>query len=156
MLANAAFYNYWMKKTEVCQALCYTIAPCTLITVLPIGWHMYISGSISADVFMTSIMLSMCIVGPILAEIQFTDSSAKVSTTVATVDQLLAGEEQAHSETPVTLATHNIEFCDVNYSYHEGEEVLHRVNLTISEKSFTALVGPSGKDGRKRLKIDPS
>ena len=93
---------------------------------------------------MTSIMLSMCIVGPILAAIQFTDSSAKVSTTVATVDQLLAGEEQEHSETPVTLATHNIEFCDVNYSYHEGEEVLHRVNLTIPEKSFTALVGPSG------------
>ena len=80
---------------------------------------------------MTSIMLSMCIVGPILAAIQFTDSSAKVSTTVATVDQLLTGEEQKHSETPVMLATHNIEFCDVNYSYHEGEEVLHHVNLTI-------------------------
>lgn len=63
---------------------------------------------------------SMCIVGPILAAIQFTDSSAKVSTTVATVDQLLAGEEQEHSDIPVTFATHNIEFFDVNYSYHEG------------------------------------
>ena len=144
VLANAAFYNYWMKKTEVCQALCYTIAPCTLITVLPIGWWMYTSGSISADVFMTCIMLSMCIVGPILTAIQFTDSSAKVATTVATVDKLLAGEEQKHSETPVKFATHNIEFCDVNYSYHEDEEVLHRVNLKIPEKSFTALVGPSG------------
>ncbi|MCR5418857.1 MAG: ABC transporter ATP-binding protein/permease [Lachnospiraceae bacterium] len=144
VIANASFYCYWMKKTESYQALCYTIAPCTLITVLPIGWWMYISGSISADVFMTSIMLSMCIVGPILAAIQFTDSSAKVSTTVATVDKLLAGEEQEHSETPVTFTTHNIEFCDVNYSYHEDEEVLHHVNLSIPEKSFTALVGPSG------------
>jgi len=144
VLANASFYCYWMKKTEVCQALCYTIAPCTLITVLPIGWWMYISGNITADVFMTSIMLSMCVVGPILSAIQFTDSSAKVSTTVATVDELLAGEEQDHSETPVELKTHNIEFCGVNYSYHEGEEVLHNVNLSIPEKSFTALVGPSG------------
>ncbi len=144
VLANAAFYCCWMKKTEVYQALCYTIAPCTLLTVLPVGWWMYISGSISADVFMTSIMLSMCIVGPILAAVQFTDSSAKVATTVATVDQLLAGEEQEHSETPVTFATHSIEFRDVNYAYHEDEEVLHHVNLTIPEKSFTALVGPSG------------
>ncbi len=146
VLANASFYCYWMKKTEVYQALCYTIAPCTLITVLPVGWWMYISGRISADVFMTSIMLSMCIVGPILAAIQFTDSSAKVSTTVTTVDKLLAGEEQEHSEKPVTFTTHNIEFCDVNYSYHEDkdEEVLHHVNLSIPEKSFTALVGPSG------------
>ncbi|MCR5426557.1 MAG: ABC transporter ATP-binding protein/permease, partial [Lachnospiraceae bacterium] len=144
VLANAAFYYDWMKKTELCQAICYTIAPCTLITVLPIGWHMYISGRISADVFMTSIMLSMCVVGPILTAIQFTDSSAKVATTVTTVDRLLAGEEQAHSETPVTFATHNIEFRDVNYAYHEEEEVLHHVNLTIPEKSLTALVGPSG------------
>ncbi|MCR4713238.1 MAG: ABC transporter ATP-binding protein/permease [Treponemataceae bacterium] len=144
VLANASFFCYWMKKTEVYQAICYTVAPCTLLTVLPIGWWMYISGSISADVFMTSIMLSMCIVGPILTAVQFTDSSAKVSTTVATVDKLLAGEEQEHSETPVTFATHNIEFCDVNYSYHEDEEVLHHVNLKIPEKSFTALVGPSG------------
>ena len=144
VMANASFYCYWMKKTEVCQALCYTIAPCTLITVLPIGWWMYISGSISADVLMTSIMLSMCIVGPILSAIQFTDSSAKVSTTVATVDELLSGEEQDHADTPVEFTTHNIELCDVTYSYHEGEEVLHNVNLSIPEKSFTALVGPSG------------
>lgn len=144
VMANAAFYCYWMKKTEVCQSLCYTIAPCTLITVLPVGWYMYISGKITADVLMTSIMLSMCIVGPILSAIQFTDSSAKVSTTVATVDELLAGEEQDHSDVPVEFATHNIELSDVTYSYHEGEEVLHNVDLSIPERSFTALVGPSG------------
>ena len=144
VFANASFYYYWMKKTEVCQGLCYTIAPCTLITVLPIGWYMYISGNITADVFMTSIMLSMCIVGPIIAAIQFTDSSAKLATTVATVDELLSGEEQDHAETPVEFSTHNIELCDVTYSYQEGEEVLHNVSLAIPEKSFTALVGPSG------------
>nr|MCR5328900.1 ABC transporter ATP-binding protein/permease [Saccharofermentans sp.] len=144
VFANASFYYYWMKKTEVCQGLCYTIAPCTLITVLPIGWYMYVSGNITADVFMTSIMLSMCIVGPIIAAIQFTDSSAKLATTVATVDELLSGEEQDHAETPVEFSTHNIELCDVTYSYHEGEEVLHNVSLAIPEKSFTALVGPSG------------
>jgi len=144
VFANASFYYHWMKKTEVCQGLCYTIAPCTLITVLPIGWYMYISGNITADVFMTSIMLSMCIVGPIIAAIQFTDSSAKLATTVATVDELLSGEEQDHADTPVEFRTHNIELCDVTYSYHEGEEVLHNVSLKIPEKSFTALVGPSG------------
>lgn len=144
VMANASFYFGWMKKTEVCQSLCYTIAPCTLITVLPIGWWMYISGSITADVFMTSIMLSMCIVGPILSAIQFTDSSAKVSTTVATVDELLSGEEQQHLDVPVIFAGHDIELCNVTYSYHEGEEVLNNVNLAIPEKSFTALVGPSG------------
>ncbi len=144
VMANAAFYYGWMKKTEFNTAMCYAIAPCTLITVLPIGWKMYLNGSITADVLMTSIMLSMSIVGPIMAAISFTDSSAKVATTVATVDELLSGEEQKHADTPVRFCSHNIEFRDVSYSYHEGEEVLHNINLSIPEGSFTALVGPSG------------
>ncbi|MCR5442484.1 MAG: ABC transporter ATP-binding protein/permease [Sphaerochaetaceae bacterium] len=144
VMANAAFYYHWMKKTELNNALCTCIAPCTLLTVLPIGWRMYVSGSISADVFMTSIMLSMSIVGPILQAISFTDSSAKVATTVKMVDELLAGEEQEHSKAPVTLKKHSIELRNVSYCYHEGTEILHDVSLKIPEKSFTALVGPSG------------
>ena len=144
VMANAAFYYGWMKKTEFNTAMCYAIAPCTLITVLPLGWKMYLSGSISADVLMTSIMLSMSVVGPIMAAISFTDSSAKVATTVATVDELLSGAEQEHAEERVTFGSHDIELKDVSYAYHAGEEVLHQVSLTIPEKSFTALVGPSG------------
>ncbi len=144
VMANAAFYYGWMKKTEFNNSMCNSIAPCTLITVLPIGWKMYLSGSISADILMTSIMLSMCIVGPIMAAISFTDSSAKVATTVATVDELLSGEEQKHSTEPVTINSHNIELQNVSYSYHEGDEVLHHVTLHIPEKSLVALVGPSG------------
>ncbi len=144
VMANAAFYYGWMKKTEFNTAMCYAIAPCTLITVLPAGWKMYLSGSITADVLMTCIMLSMSIVGPIMAAISFTDSSAKVATTVATVDELLSGEEQKHAEKAVTFNSHDIELKNVSYSYHKGEEVLHNVSLFIPEKSFTALVGPSG------------
>ncbi len=144
VMANAAFYYGWMKKTEFYNTMCYAIAPCTLITVLPFGWKMYLSGSISAEVLMTSIMLSMSIVGPIMAAISFTDSSAKVGTTIATVDELLAGAEQQHAEKPVTFKSHAVELKDVSYSYHKGEEVLHHVNLAIPESSFTALVGPSG------------
>ncbi len=144
VIANAAFYCWWMKKTEFNTAMCWSIAPCTLITVLPVGWKMYLSGSISADVLMTSIMLSMSVVGPIMAAISFTDSSAKVATTVATVDELLSGEEQDHADIPVSFGSHDIELENVSYSYHEGEEVLHNVSLSIPEGSFTALVGPSG------------
>ncbi|MCR5108333.1 MAG: ABC transporter ATP-binding protein/permease [Lachnospiraceae bacterium] len=144
VMTNAAFYYNWMKKCELNTSLCYSIAPCTLITVLPVGWKMYVSGSISADVFMTSIMLSMSVVGPILAAISFTDSSAKVSTTVAMVDELLSGEEQNHSDIPVIFDGYNIGLKGVSYSYHKGNEVLHDVNLEIPQKSFTALVGPSG------------
>ncbi|MCR5585397.1 MAG: ATP-binding cassette domain-containing protein [Lachnospiraceae bacterium] len=144
VMATAEYYYKWMKSCELSLSLTYAIAPCTLITVLPIGWIMYSKGSITADVFMTTIMLSMCIVGPIMAAISFTDTSAKVTTTVATVDGILKGEEQEHGTTPVDIKNYNIELKDVSYAYHEGTEILHDINLQIKEKTMTALVGPSG------------
>lgn len=144
VMANAAFYFGWMKKTEFSNSMCRTIAPCTLITILPIGWWMYVSGTISAEAFLTCIMLSMCIVGPILAAVNFTDDSAKMATTIATIDELLSGKEQEHALERVDIKTHDIALNEVTYSYHAGDEVLHRVCLNIPQKSLTALVGPSG------------
>ncbi len=144
VVALAQYYYDWMKKCQWKMAFAYTITPTTLITVLPIGWIFYQNGTLSMETFITSIMLSMCIVGPIMAAVSFTDSSAKVTTTIATVDEILRGEEQIHSDTEVDLTNHNISLDNVTYSYHENEEVLHNICLRIKEKNMTALVGPSG------------
>ena len=69
--ANAAYYYNWMKKCQFGMALAYAIAPTTLITVLPVGWIFYTDGSLSAEVFLTTIILSMSIVGPLIAAMGF-------------------------------------------------------------------------------------
>ena len=56
-----------MKKCQFGMALAYAIAPTTLITVLPVGWIFYTDGSLSAEVFLTTIILSLSIVGPLIA-----------------------------------------------------------------------------------------
>ena len=76
--ANAAYYYNWMKKCQFGMALAYAIAPTTLITVLPVGWIFYTDGSLSAEVFLTTIILSMSIVGPLIAAMGFVDNLAKV------------------------------------------------------------------------------
>ncbi len=144
VIATAQYYYDWMKKCQLNMSLTYTVTPCTLITVLPIGWLMYRSGSLDAETFVTSIMLSICIVGPIIAAVQFTDTSAKTGTIIATVDEILRGEEQQHATTPVDIKNHDIELKNVSYSYHEGTEILHNISLNIKEHTMTALVGPSG------------
>ena len=80
--ANAAYYYNWMKKCQFGMALAYAIAPTTLITVLPVGWIFYTDGSLSAEVFLTTIILSMSIVGPLIAAMGFVDNLAKVGTIV--------------------------------------------------------------------------
>ncbi|MCR5117618.1 MAG: ATP-binding cassette domain-containing protein [Lachnospiraceae bacterium] len=144
VMATAEYYYDWMKRIQYKWSLTYSVAPATLATVLPIGWLMYRNGSLGAGTFITSIMLSMCIVSPIIQALDFADTFTKVKTTLGTVDEILNGNEQVHKNDPVDITNHNISLKDVSYSYHKGTQVLHDITLNIKEKTTTALVGPSG------------
>ena len=126
------------------MALAYAIAPTTLITVLPVGWIFYTDGSLSAEVFLTTIILSMSIVGPLIAAMGFVDNLAKVGTIVGSVDEILLKPEQDHGTQPAQLGKPDIALDHVSFGYAQDKEILHNISLTIPAGSLTALVGPSG------------
>lgn len=142
--ANATYYYNWMKRSQFSISLSYAISPTTLVTVLPVGWLLYRTGSLSVETFITCIILSLGLVTPLLAAMGFIDNLAKIGTTVASVDEFLDGKEQQHSKAPVELGKLDIAMENVSFGYHEDTEVLHNVNLTIPAGTMTALVGPSG------------
>ena len=142
--ANAAYFYNWMKSCQMPISISRAIAPTTLLTVLPAGWLMYQSGSLAMDDFVTIVILSLGIAGPLLAALNFMDSLARVGTIVSSVDAIINGEEQLHGERAVTLKNTDIRLRHVSFGYHEGEEILHDVSLDIPQGSLTAFVGPSG------------
>ena len=144
VLANAAYYYNWMKSCQLPTSLAKAVMPTTLITVLPVGWLLYSSGSLSMDTFITTLILSLGIAGPLLAAMNFMDSLAKIGTIVGTVDEILNGEEQHHSERLVKLDGMDIALEDVSFGYHADTEVLHDVSLNIPAGTMTAFAGPSG------------
>lgn len=142
--ANAAYFYNWMKSCQLPVSLSKSITPTTLITILPIGWLWYISGSLSAETFITTIILSLGIAGPLLAAMNFMDSLAKVGTIVGSVDEILLGEEQQHGSTSVILENSDIAVERVSFGYHVEKEILHDISLQIPAGTMTAFVGPSG------------
>lgn len=142
--ANATYYYNWMKRCQFNKSLAYAIAPTTLITVLPVGWLLYRGGSLSIEVFLTCIILSLGLVGPLIAAISFVDNLAKIGTTVSSIDEFLEGEEQQHGTAPVKLGAPSITLKDVSFGYNSDKQILNKVNLNIKASSMTALVGPSG------------
>ena len=72
------------------------------------------------------------------------DTLAQAGTTVGQVDEILRAEEQDPGETPVTFENHSIEVKNVSFGYHEDQEILHGITLSLPQHSMTALVGPSG------------
>lgn len=142
--ANASYFYNWMKRSQFGTAMGYSVVPATLITILPVGWIWYTGGSLSIETFITVIILSLGIAGPLLAAMGFVDTLAIVGTTVASVDELLSAEEQQHGDKKVQLIGADIELSHVSFGYREDKEILKDVSLAIPAGSMTALVGPSG------------
>ena len=142
--ANAAYFYQWMKSCQLPISLSKAISPTTMITILPAGWLLYLQGSLSVETFLTTVVLSLGIAGPLLSAMDFVDSLAKVGTIVGSVDGILGAPEQDHGETPANFSGADIRLSHVSFGYHTDAEVLHDVSLTIPAGTMTAFVGPSG------------
>ena len=144
VLANASYFYHWMKSCQLPVSISRTLAPTTLITILPAGWALYLGGSLDIETFVTVIILSLGIAGPLLAAMDFVDSLAKVGTIVGQVDSILHSTEQQHGMTPVSFDSMDIRLGHVSFGYHADQEILHDVSLAIPSGTVTAFVGPSG------------
>ena len=142
--ANAQYYYDWMRRSQLGMSMAYAFFPAQMLTILPFGWLFYTHGSLSAETFVTVIILALGMAAPIVAAFNFVDTLAQVGTTVGQVDEILKAEEQAHGTQPVSFGDHRIEVQNVSFGYHGDQEILHQVNLSIPQNSMTALVGPSG------------
>lgn len=144
VMDNANYFYQWMKSCQLPMAAFQVIAPSTLVTVLPVGLLLTMNGSLAVNDFIMIMILSLGIVEPILAASAFIDDLAKVGTTVDTLETILNSSEQNHSKQRVDIKNTDIEIKNVSFSYHQGEEIIHDVNLSISPHTMCAFVGPSG------------
>lgn len=143
---NASYAVDWMKDTQLFMSMSNTIWPSVWLAVLPIGAVLYQNETLSAPVFLTIMVLSLGIVGPILGAIKFTDSISQLGAVVDEVGSLLDAPEMIR---PVhDAAIHDLTICfkDVSFSYdsNQSKPILSHIDFTIQPGTMTALVGPSG------------
>lgn len=144
VVANASFYYNWMKSCQWPMSAYTAICPATLLTVLPIGCIFYINGTLTAETFITIMIISMSIIGPILAASNFVDSIAAMGTVVGLITQVLDGPELVRPEKSAQMDGTDISLNNVTFHYNEEKEVLKGIDLEIPAGTVTALVGPSG------------
>ena len=142
---NADYFYKWMKSCQWAMSSYNAICPAVLITVLPAGVLFYAAGSITAANLITIIILSLGIVGSLIAASNFADSLGMVGTVVNEIAVLLDGPELVRPTQPVTLNSQEIQLNDVSFSYNDdGDNAIQHINLAIKPGTVTALVGPSG------------
>ena len=162
VFAYAHSYIDWMAHCQIWQDAGLSIAPASLVTVLPVGCGLVMLGWLEPATLALMAVLSLSIFPPIYAAIRFIDSIAQVGTVVGEISGVLAQPEQARADTPAALdaAAPAVELDNVRFSYAEtaaggahaadggaddtAREAIHGVSLRVPAGSVTALVGPSG------------
>lgn len=144
VIANAKYFYDWMKSCQLPVSLSKNISPTTLITVLPFGWYFYTHGSLGAEIFVPVIILSLGIAGPLLETINFVDGLAKIGTIANSINSILEGKEQNHSDQFRDIKNFDIDLQNVKFEYEKGKEILHGISLNIKQGSTVAFVGSSG------------
>ena len=138
----------WFRSTWKTMNLMLAIMPTTLVGVLPVGLLLNRAGQITPAELAMGIILSLSIVGPLMKVTTFIDEAKSMEYAVDAANELLNLPVLPDSGKMVPLRRTDIVLQDVSFSYGmnggEEQDVLHRINLTMPEGSFTALVGPSG------------
>lgn len=140
---NTRLMLEWMKSTQGYSALMMTLWPAVLIAVLPVGCLLYQNGSLSASDFITIAILSLGIIGPLVAAIFLTDDFSKIATITGEIAAVLEESELDRPKAQKKLEGHDISLQDVYFAYKDVQ-VLNGVSLDIKASTRTALVGPSG------------
>ena len=144
VIANAKYFYDWMKSCQLLVSLSKNISPTTMITVLPFGWYFYTHGSLGAEILVPVIILSLGIAGPLLETINFVDGLAKIGTIANSINSILEGKEQNHSDQFRDIKNFDIDLQNVKFEYGKGKEILHGISLNIKQGSTVAFVGSSG------------
>lgn len=137
------FVVKWMSSTWVPMKLAFALFPSTLLGVLPVSLWLGANGSITAPEAALAVMLSMSMVGSLAKLEVFANEISKVKITVEELQEYLELPELPERSEPVKLKNYDVRLNRVSFSYEE-DEVLHGIDLKLSQGSFTALVGPSG------------
>ncbi|MCR4763431.1 MAG: ABC transporter ATP-binding protein/permease [Lachnospiraceae bacterium] len=142
------FVIEWLESTWVTMKLAFAFMPATLLGVVPVSILLVGKGSMTVSEMALSVMLSMSMVIS-MAKIEiFSNGLRQMQYTVLEIQKLLEIRSLPEPVTEKLPECYSIEMKDVHFSYDDKDdkdsEVLHGIDLTMEEGSFTALVGPSG------------
>ena len=141
---GANVFINWMRRCIWPQSGTMAFLPATFLGVLPIGILLVKNGQLSADGFITGIILSAGLITPLIVAFSYTDDLLKINTIFGEVIEILERKDMVRPSS-LTKQPENsdIELKDIRFTYKD-EEVLHGINMKIKQGEVAAIVGPSG------------
>lgn len=155
-IENANSFIDWMRHCIFTQTSSLVITPMTLLSVLPMGAFYVSNGSLSVADYVMCLILSFCIVRPVVVMFSYIDDYRRAQELMKQVknildeDELVRPEKSENEASEEIFSDSSIELKDVrfSYSYENSVEKLSR-NLNTKQNVKTggnSDVKSSGKE----------
>ena len=145
VLEYKEFVIDWMRNTWVTMKLAFAFMPATLLGVVPVSLYLVSCGSLSVSEMTLAVMLALSMVVSFAKLEIFANSIQQMKYTVDQTEAFLNLTRLSEPESEAILNGRDVHLKNVHFSYSEKSgEILHGIDLTLPEGSYTALVGPSG------------
>lgn len=133
----------WWHESWIFSSIGMTLIPASVCSGLPIGAVMLMNGSIDFSVFVTCLVLSLGIAGPLIQASSYVDRFAIIDASIRQIAAFLDTPELSRSEKRCVLDGSGFRFQNVHFFYGE-REILHGITFAPVQDGVTAIVGPSG------------
>lgn len=141
---GASCFVEWMRNSNISFTVAMSVAPYTLLAILPLGGILFYNGNISINVFIICVLMSIGLISPLINAMGHADDISKAQVIFKEIDRIVSIRKLTRpAVSKAKVADASIAIRNLSFSYKD-EEVLHNINLDIKSGSQVAFVGPSG------------
>ena len=142
-LFNIGKREAWINA--ITQPLTNMLMTIMFLGILGYGAIRVMSGSLTMGALISFLMYIFQIMSPVLIISQFFNELSKTSGSTQRIKQMLdETEELAQDNKTDNVVNKVLAFHNVNFSYEDGKQILHDINLEAKPNSVVAFAGPSG------------
>lgn len=155
VIRHAEYAINWMKSSQIYASLSYSIAPVSIFPTIVVGLIFFNNGFLTEQSLFLFMMISLGIFKPIVKASSYVDQLAQMGTVTKEIKGILDYPELKRSENSnlKEKMTYDIAFENLQFSYDGTKNDVDDVNLTIKEKTMTAIIGTSGSGKSTLMKL---
>jgi ATP-binding cassette subfamily B protein len=142
----------WWRASWLWMAMYTVLLPCTIMFMLPVGIHFYLTNTLDLGTFIFALLMSLSLGPPLLKLLRFPAAFPNLAQRLIAMEEIYENREIEEGDEEIKGDDFTIVFDHVCFTY-DKEQVIKDVSCIIHPGQTTAIVGESGSGKSTLVKL---